>query len=208
MSDDDNEEFDDLGELPEKSRNSSCSFQVSGWENDNDGIEEEKNPHESPDKELLWAAENGHFDVVKAILEKDISLLHVTDKDGYTPLHRACYNDHPEIVKYLLQKGAKHDAGTIDNWQPLHSACKWNNIKCAALLLAHGADINATSKGGVTPLHLAAGHTNSDHLMKLFLAHPELVHGNRDSTGDTPLDIARRSGHNDVLFEAVEECFL
>lgn len=53
-----------------------------------------------------------------------------------------------ELFQFLLQKGAKHDASTIDNWQPLHSACKWNNIKCVSLLLSRGADINATSKGG------------------------------------------------------------
>lgn len=45
MSDEESDEIDDLGELPEKSRNSSSLFQVSGWENDNDGIEEEQNPH-------------------------------------------------------------------------------------------------------------------------------------------------------------------
>ncbi|XP_014286618.1 ankyrin repeat domain-containing protein 49 [Halyomorpha halys] len=210
MSDEDIEDIDYLSDLPDNFPNadSSCRFQVSGWENDNDGIEEEQNPHESPDKELLWAAENGHLDVVENLLEKDITLLHVTDKDGYTPLHRACYNNHPEIVKYLLQEGAKHDASTVDNWQPLHSACKWNNIECAALLLSHGADINASSKGGVTPLHLAANHSKSDQLLKLFLSHPELIHDGLDSAGDTAYDIARRSGPNVILFEAVEACFL
>lgn len=49
MSDDDDFE-DELGELRNLSekyqeQNSSCRFQVSGWEKDTDGIEEEPNPH-------------------------------------------------------------------------------------------------------------------------------------------------------------------
>lgn len=57
---------------------------------------------ESPDKQLLWAAENGNFELVKNIIEKDDKLLDVTDKDGYTALHRACYNDYHEIVKVII----------------------------------------------------------------------------------------------------------
>lgn len=60
----------------------------------------------------------------------------------------------------------------------------------------------------MTPLHLAAEHSKSEQLLKLLLANPELVYGSKDKAGDAPIDIARRSGRNDVLFEAVEPCFL
>nr|CAD7579711.1 unnamed protein product [Timema californicum] len=144
--------------------------QVSGWDDDTEGIEEETNPKESPEKEILWAAENGDLDSLRRLLSSDAQLVHVTDKDGYTPLHRACYNDHIEAVdlanalvvlsltaedgeievriSLLLQHEADVSARTEDHWQPLHSACRWNNHRSAAKLLAHGADINAASKGG------------------------------------------------------------
>ena len=32
----------------------------------------------------------------------DPMLIHAKDKDGYTPLHRACYNDHEHIVDVSL----------------------------------------------------------------------------------------------------------
>lgn len=66
----------------------------------------------------------------------------------YTPLHRACYSDKPDIVKYLLQRGADVAAKTEMLWQPLHSCCQWNSFKCAALLLENGADVNALTEGG------------------------------------------------------------
>lgn len=51
-----------------------------------------------PEKEILWAAENGDLELVKKLTKVNTDLLHVKDKDGYTPLHRACYSNHVEIV--------------------------------------------------------------------------------------------------------------
>lgn len=210
MSDGEEEEYDNLGDLSDlalKSKNID-RFQVSGWDNDDDGIELEKHPYVSPDKEILWACENGEVEVVQKLLRRDITLLEVTDNDGYTPLHRACYNGHAELVRFLLLNGAKHEKETIDKWQPLHSASRWNQVDCAALLISHGADINATSKGGVTALHLAAGHAEAQKLLEMLLTNPEIVTDLKDESGDIPYDIARRSGPNEKLFEAVEPCFL
>jgi ankyrin repeat protein len=53
---------------------------------------------ESPDKEILWASENGKLSAVERLIRVDPMLIHVKDKDGYTPLHRACYNDHEHVV--------------------------------------------------------------------------------------------------------------
>lgn len=48
---------------------------------------------------MLNAAENGNLDEIKRLLIKDRHLLQCTDKDGYTPLHRACYGNHMEVVE-------------------------------------------------------------------------------------------------------------
>lgn len=72
----------------------------------------------------------------------------MTDKEGYTPLHRACYGNHVEVVKFLLQKGANLSAKTDLQWEPLHCCCRWNNIACAEILIAEGANVNAASEGG------------------------------------------------------------
>jgi len=53
---------------------------------------------ESSNKEILWASENGKLSVVERLILANPLLIHVTDKDGYTPLHRACYNDHEHVV--------------------------------------------------------------------------------------------------------------
>lgn len=90
-------------------------------------IEEESSdqqPSQGPEL-LLKLSEKGIFERVMSILDKDPSLVNCKDSDGYTPLHRASYNGHTNVVRVLLQRGADLDARTEDGWQPLHCACRW-----------------------------------------------------------------------------------
>lgn len=77
-----------------------------------------------------------------------VSCVNAKDNDGYTPLHRACYNNNIDIALLLLKYGANVNAVTEFKWTPLHSACQWTNPYCVALLLQHGADVNARTDGG------------------------------------------------------------
>ena len=54
---------------------------------------------EDPRKKILWAAENNMMETVKELLDIQPDLIHSQDGDGYTPLHRACYNGHIHMVK-------------------------------------------------------------------------------------------------------------
>ena len=74
---------------------------------------------------LLKSSETGRVSLVLKVLDKDSSVVNCRDEDGYTPLHRAAYNGHKEVVKILLQTGADITARTVDGWQPLHCACRW-----------------------------------------------------------------------------------
>ncbi|KAG9432791.1 ankyrin repeat domain-containing protein 49 [Apis mellifera carnica] len=181
-------------------------MQVSAWEDDDDGVEAERNAKEPDAKEILAAAENGDLDKIKKLLTKNHRLLECTDKDGYTPLHRACYGNHVEIVEYLLQAGAKIDAKTQDEWQPLHSASCWNNVECVATLIANGADINAKSKGDQTPLHLVSASSHNSPALQLLLLHPDTNPKLINSSGDTAEHIARRTGKYYPMFEIIEDC--
>lgn len=53
-------------------------------------------------KAVLNAAEEGDLEKIKELLSKNRLLLESTDKDGYTPLHRACYGNHVKIVEVIL----------------------------------------------------------------------------------------------------------
>ncbi|XP_034950659.1 ankyrin repeat domain-containing protein 49-like [Chelonus insularis] len=207
-SDEENDEIQDLEAIRDKilSMPASECMQVSAWEDDNDGIESQRNPDDRDAKAILTAAENGRYEVVRILLEKNPALVDAVDKDGYTPLHRACYSNNVNILELLLQKGAKIDAKTIDGWEPLHSACCWNNIDCIAMLVANGANINALSNGDQTPLHLACASSHNSPALQLLLLHPDTKPTLVNSSGDTPQMIATRTGKYYPIFEVIEPC--
>ena len=55
---------------------------------------------------LYGAAQYGHIDVVKALIEVGADV-NYSDCDGNTPLTRAVANGHADIVKALIEAGAK-----------------------------------------------------------------------------------------------------
>lgn len=130
-------------------------------------------------------------------------MVHVTDRDGYTPLHKACYNNNYDLAQLLLKYKADPNRRTEYQWTSLHSACKWNNSRLAALVLQHGADINATSEGDQTPLHITTSVSACrDTLVTLFMnsnLKPEL----KNNSGDTGAQIAKRTGLTYPLFDMV-----
>lgn len=207
-SDEENDELQDLEAIRDKMTSTPRSdrMQVSAWEDDDDGVEPERNARDPDAKAVLGAAEEGDLEKLKKLLGKNPLLLQCTDKDGYTPLHRACYGNNVKVVEYLVEKGAQIDAKTQDEWQPLHSACCWNNTECAETLIACGADVNAKSKGDQTPLHLLSSSSHNSPALQLFLLNPETNPRVVNSSGDTADQIARRTTKYYPIYEITEPC--
>lgn len=173
-------------------------------------LEKEEALKDEPNELILWAAENNRLATVRSLLAADPLLVHCCDEDGYTPLHRAAYSGHIEVVCALLAGGSKVNPRTIDGWTPLHSACRWSRVSVASCLLQHGAELNAQTNGGLTPLHLAASYTSfsktdSRHTLELLLSQRHLKPGLRSSSGETAGEVARRSGPHHFMFEMVKD---
>uniref|UniRef100_A0A1B0DND8 Fetal globin-inducing factor n=1 Tax=Phlebotomus papatasi TaxID=29031 RepID=A0A1B0DND8_PHLPP len=174
---------------------------VSGWDDPDDLIEEDKTPHETLEREILWASDEGdNIERVEEILEKDPSCVKAVDRDGYTPLHRAAYNNRYELAQLLLKYGSDINARTEYKWTPLHSACKWNNAKVAALLLQHSADVNARSDGDQTPLHVAATVSNCRNTAVTLLFHPKINADLVNNSNEKADFIAKRTGQTLPIF--------
>lgn len=158
---------------------------------------------ETLEREILWASGEDKTDVVEKILEKDPTLVNVVDQDGYSPLHKACYNNNYELAQLLLKYKADANKRTEYCWTPLHSACKWNNAQLAALVLQHGADINARSDGDQTPLHITSTVSACrDTLIALFM-NPNLDPNIRNNSNEVAFQIAKRTGFSSTLFDMV-----
>ncbi|EDW37038.1 GL25731 [Drosophila persimilis] len=181
---------------------------VSGWDDDADElIEEDKNPQASVERMILWAVNENRISEVREILRLDPDAVNARDSDGYSPLHRAAYNNFVDIAKLLLQYKADPNARTDLGWTPLHSACKWNNADVAQLLLQFGADVNAESEGKQTPLHIAATVSNCRNTATTLLLDRNVQPKKENNSDEVAAVIARRTGMSYPIFQMAHEAF-
>jgi hypothetical protein len=72
-----------------------------------------------------------------------------------TPMHKACYFGHDQVVSYLLECGADVNCVDVEGDTPLHDAASLGHIACVKLLLGAGAEKKVENKKKETPLDLA-----------------------------------------------------
>jgi len=132
-------------------------------------------------EKLLNACKKGNLKKVTSLLPHFTQeTINETDKYGNTPLHYACEGDiyckfrenkHLNIIKLLLEKGAKKSVTKADHigYTPLHYACSNGNLKVIELLLSYCTrkTITQFSKYGTSPLYLVLMRNNEDNLQKM-----------------------------------------
>jgi ankyrin repeat protein len=63
--------------------------------------------HPSNEERLLQAAQEGNVKEAKQLIESGTKV-NIQDEKGYTPLHWATLQKHPDLVQLLLEKGADY----------------------------------------------------------------------------------------------------
>jgi ankyrin repeat protein len=148
----------------------------------------------APTLDVFEAATAGDASRVAALVDADRSQANAVARDGYSPLGLASFFKRRDVVKVLLERGAKPSLPSRDQgFTPLHSAVATDageaTVEIVRLLLETGADPNAKSHEGGTPLHSAAftGDLEIAELLLAYGADPNAT----DPKSLTPLDIAR-----------------
>ncbi|KAF9319573.1 Glycerophosphocholine phosphodiesterase [Linnemannia elongata] len=86
---------------------------------------------------LIIASKNGHVECVKLLIagaKKGANLELCERFYGWTALHLAAIENHPEVIKVLLEAGANPDVFDFSSWTPHEHAVFAANNVCAALL--------------------------------------------------------------------------
>ena len=109
------------------------------------------------DTPLSVAAENGHFMVVRYLVEQGADLQKVSHFD-WTPLLNASRCGHFEVVRYLLEQGADRDKADRYGYTSLHWAALHGDLEIAKMLMVYGADLNLRTKLPIShlPIDVAA----------------------------------------------------
>lgn len=121
------------------------------------------------------------------------------DAVGNTPLHLAAQWNEPNMITYLLDRGADINAKNDYGETPFFSAMKGNSPACIdALLNYSGMNINIGSRDflGNSVLHTAVQWSAYDATMKVIsLTDGKSLIGARNLAGKTALHIAANQGN-------------
>lgn len=114
----------------------------------------------------MAAAERGHADVVRLLLEAKSKVNSRTDQ-GYTALLFAVIGGHSQVVDALLTAKVDLDAAASSyggGRNPLMAALGNGNLPVARSLLNAGASVHARTNYGATPLRFAVWGDSPGHV--------------------------------------------
>ncbi|NXM23063.1 IKBE inhibitor, partial [Ploceus nigricollis] len=150
--------------------------------------------------------------VIQALIHKGVNP-GLQDRNGNTPLHLACEQQHLRCAQQLLEGPATPDGTTqphgyhqdlqLQNWQGLaclHISTLKGNIPMMSLLLESGANIDVREgTSGKTPLHLAV-ECHNRRAVQFLLRNGAYVDAQMYN-GCTPLHLA--VGRKDAAIAAI-----
>ncbi|XP_064454879.1 serine/threonine-protein phosphatase 6 regulatory ankyrin repeat subunit B-like [Ornithodoros turicata] len=143
---------------------------------------------------LHIAASRGYTGIVKKLLQHG-AMVDVPDASERTPLLVAVSRGHAEVVKVLLDYHANANIEEIHGYTPLSEAVWRRDVALVRLLLDAGAKV----PHGQHLLHYAVAHGVTS-LASLLLERGASVNV-RDALGNTPMHLAIRNKHPEMLQE-------
>ena len=173
------------------------------------------------DNALIWAAHNGHTDIVRFLVTVENIDLDYVDKSGYSALRWAELRRHTECAEILRRAGAhsiqrapeapaalsQEEAATrlqLLGISPnaynaaICSATDESNNNLLRYLIIAGADVNSVADDGFTPITNVCLYGNTDGL-RLLLAAPGIDINRPNGNGDTAVIWAAVKGNTDCL---------
>lgn len=160
---------------------------------------------------LDFASAGGHVGVVKWLRQYSATpetALVRPNKLGRTPLHRAAFFGHAELVRYILDNTTAPDLELPDaeGWTPL-SVAAWQGTAPVLEMLAVDGRLGFEKSGVryVTPLNAAASRENVE-IVRFVLKHTADVNDDLHTwQGSSPLGIAIWNGNMEIVEELLAD---
>ena len=163
-----------------------------------------ESPNADGQTALLAVSRTGNVEAAKLLLDRGAKVDAKERFGGQTPLMWASARRHPQMMQFLISKGANVNARSIDRdyqrhvtaegrpksmdsggFTPLLYSARENCRACVEVLLKNGADINLPDPDGVSPLLVAIMNANWDLAKQLIEAGADV--NQWDIYGEAPL---------------------
>jgi ankyrin repeat protein len=140
----------------------------------------------------MTCSRTGSSAAVRSLLGRGAAVNARESRHGQTALMLAASQEHPEVVKVLLEHGAEHGARSQGGFTPLLFAARQGNLEIARLLLEAGGNPNDATpqEGNALVLAAASGHEEVALLLLEKGADPNAM----DENGATALHYAVGKG--------------
>ncbi|CAF3406016.1 unnamed protein product [Rotaria socialis] len=124
---------------------------------------------------LILAINAKKYEFVELLLDHKADV-NINDSDGFSPLHHACRQGHPRILKKLIDRHAdphyfnpreNPDGSHQSNLAAFHNLAMSNGVtqknirQCAMLLVEHGCPLIPLTREGKTPFDIAQMYQNN-----------------------------------------------
>lgn len=136
---------------------------------------------------LHLAIQRGHTEVIRVLMEKNVSI-DAVDVKGNSVFHTAASSSEA-IIKLVTKKTSRllntpNEAGKT----PLHLACEGDKPECVKALLCAGADVNvAATHDSTLPIHSAMAANSTLCAKEIISMYPNQLNVTDMKHGGTPL---------------------
>lgn len=111
------------------------------------------------DTALMMASLRGDREIARMLIEfGGAEVKH----NGWAPIHYAAFEDHAEMIRYLIAKGADKDAVAPNGYTALMFAARGGHIEAARALLYEDVDVQVKGPDGETALRIAREKKHSE----------------------------------------------
>jgi bla regulator protein BlaR1 len=155
---------------------------------------------------IVEAADEGDIAAVRQLLDSGANVNAVVSGDG-SPLIAAARGGYLELVQLLLDRGADINLVVEGDGSPLIMAAREGHLQIASLLLDRGAEIDRMAPGDENALIQASGEGHLE-MVQLLVSRgadvnarswAEQPYSRGRGEWRTPLSVAQREGHRDVV---------
>ncbi|XP_051170463.1 ankyrin-3-like [Leptopilina boulardi] len=142
---------------------------------------------------LHFAAENGNLEMVKLLMTNGFDAINAKDNSGETPLEWAIYSSHLDVIKHLIENGAK-----IRRKPVLEEALHFGNLEVWKYLLKCNSTIVAETCSCESDLHSAVRAGQVEIVEEIINKEASKVKSDLRSCG-CAVYIAVENGNEEIL---------